>query len=555
MAPPFSPAEREDAVAMLAWVATQPWCNGVTGMWGISYSGSTALAAASMQPSSLRAIVPMHGTANEYWGFLRPHGCRPGWWTEASWGPMMVLLSLLPPLARDPDRRWARVWWERLERLEALPFVWHTTPFDQYMRWKTEAARVETALYAVSGWHDYYPQATLDYFNAARGPKKVLIGGWKHEFPDCAVRGAVDHRTEMDRWWDRWLRGVENGIDREPEILVWHQGEDVWRSEVSWPPMRSVMTSFYADEGGRLASAQPTETGHDEHVVDSTVGLHLLPWDPQAPVTPMPYDRAADDHRCLTYDTAPLGEDLEIVGSPEAVVCLSSDEPEFPLHVALCDVAPDGHSTLICQGWGSASVLAGGPLQPGHVYTLTVPIYATSSRILAGHRLRLVISGGDFPLLWPAARNPKLTVLRGPVHGTCMQIPIAPVTSHETSTPAFPQPDRAQPAGTAPGHSRILRDLDGEMASFDQRFEQRHELADGTILRIVEQTLSTVTRSHPGDAVLTARLEAHLERSPDPLHAIVESIQSFETFHVEASITLADRSFFHRVWDLELRPR
>jgi putative CocE/NonD family hydrolase len=133
MAPPFSPAEREDAMAMLGWIAAQPWCDGTTGMWGISYSGSTALAAASLQPSSLKAIIPMHGTANEWWGFHRPHGCRPGWWTEASWGPMMVLLSLLPPLSRDPERRWARVWRDRLDELQPLPFVWHTTPFDRYM--------------------------------------------------------------------------------------------------------------------------------------------------------------------------------------------------------------------------------------------------------------------------------------------------------------------------------------------------------------------------------------------------------------------------------------
>ena len=228
---------RGDAAALLTFGARgclgdagvgreQPWCNGTTAMWGISYSGSTALAAASMQPPSLRAIVPMHGTANEYWGFLRPHGCRPGWWTEASWGPKMVLLSLLPPLARDPERRWARVWRDRLEQLQPLPFIWHTIPFDQYMGWRTDASRVEAAMYAVSGWHDYYPQATLDYFNAARGPRRVLIGGWKHEFPDIAVIGGIGFRADMDRWWDRWLRGVENGIDREPEVVLWHQGED-----------------------------------------------------------------------------------------------------------------------------------------------------------------------------------------------------------------------------------------------------------------------------------------------------------------------------------------
>jgi putative CocE/NonD family hydrolase len=258
------------------------------------------------------------------------------------------------------------------------------------------------------------------------------------------------------------------------------------------------MTTFYADEGGRLASAQPKETGHDQHVVDPTVGLHLLPWDPQAPVTPMPHDRAADDHRCLTYDTAPLGEDLEIVGSPEAVICLSADEPEFPLHVALCDVAPDGHSTLICQGWGSASILAGEPLQSGRIYDLRVPLYATSSRVTRGHQLRLVVSGADFPLLWPAPRNPRLDVVRGSGRGTRVRIPIALLTSQQTSMPTLRQLDRAKQTNTVHGHSRILSDLAGETASFDQRSEQRHELADGTILRIVEQTVSTVPRSHPG---------------------------------------------------------
>ena len=86
MAPPFSASERDDAVPMLAWIAAQPWCDGVTGMWGISYSGSSALAAASLKPPSLKAIIPMHGTANEYWGFLRPHGCRPAWWDRGELG-------------------------------------------------------------------------------------------------------------------------------------------------------------------------------------------------------------------------------------------------------------------------------------------------------------------------------------------------------------------------------------------------------------------------------------------------------------------------------------
>ena len=149
----------------------------------------------------------------------------------------------------------------------------------------------------------------------------------------------------------------------------------------SWPPQRGVPTTYFADAGGRLGTTRPAAAGRDDYRVDPAVGLHLLPWDPQAPVTPMPYDRAEDDHRSLCYDTEPLPADLEIVGSPEAVISLTADQPDFPLHVALCDVAPNGHSTLICQGWGSAARLAGQELQPGESYDLEVPLYATSSRV------------------------------------------------------------------------------------------------------------------------------------------------------------------------------
>lgn len=149
----------------------------------------------------------------------------------------------------------------------------------------------------------------------------------------------------------------------------------------------------------------------------------------------MPYDRSSDDHRCLTFETEPLAADLEIVGSPEVVVSLSSDEPDFPFHVALCEVAPNGRSTLICQGWGRAAHLAGGALRPGEVYKLPVPLYATSSRIARGQRLRLVIAGADFPLLWPARRNPTLSVRYGPERGTLLRVPIASSPSEDSPAP------------------------------------------------------------------------------------------------------------------------
>src|SRR5439155_26424033 len=134
--PPFSALEAQDGVDALAHIAEQPWCNGATAMWGISYGGDTTLAVAARQPASLRAIVPIHATDDEFTGVLYPHGCRGGCWAENDWGFRMVGLQLLPPLRFDDDRRWAGLWRDRLARLEPWPFLWHTVPPAPWACWR-----------------------------------------------------------------------------------------------------------------------------------------------------------------------------------------------------------------------------------------------------------------------------------------------------------------------------------------------------------------------------------------------------------------------------------
>ena len=538
---------------MLDWIAGQPWCDGTTGMWGISYSGSSALAAASLRPPSLKAIVPLHGTANEYWGFLRPHGCRPAWWTESSWGPMMILLSIMPPLSRDPARRWARVWRERLDRLEPPPYAWHRTPYDDYMAWRTDASKVEAAMYCVSGWHDYYPQATFDYFNAAQGPKRILIGAWKHEFPDLAVRGGVDHVEQMDRWWDRWLKGIGNGIEHEPPVLVWHQSAERWRGEQAWPPAHSTMEEWHLAPGRRLQRDVPPVGGAERFAVDPTVGMHLLPFDPQTPVTPMPWDRSDDDHRCLAIDSDPMEHDIDIVGSPDMTMTVAADQTGFPLHVALCDVSPDGHSMLICQGWVATDRLNGGPLVPGEAREVTVQLYATSYRLAAGHRLRLTVAGADFPLLWPAGRNPVITV----GHGARLRLPVGRIDPAEPPVTCLPPPAHHALGGkvTESAVNRVSRDLTGETATFTQLEDSSQALDDGTVVVMRRHNWSTVASSRPEDTVLTARMEADIQRDADPVRCLVETVQTVDSYHVDARIELAGRPYWHRSWDLAIGGR
>ena len=160
---PNADDEPSDGYDAVEWIAAQPWCNGAVGLWGISYGGATTLSVAATNPPHLRAIVPIHGSADEYDGFFRPHCCRPGFWTEAEWGPSMVAMNLLPPLYRDDAGRWERVWQEHLEG-EPWPLSWHGGR-DDWSPIRVDVEAISAPMFAICGWLDYYPGVTLRYFN------------------------------------------------------------------------------------------------------------------------------------------------------------------------------------------------------------------------------------------------------------------------------------------------------------------------------------------------------------------------------------------------------
>jgi uncharacterized protein len=552
-APPNSLQEKQDGRDALDWIAAQPWCNGVTGMWGISYSGSTSLAAASLTPPSLKAIVPMHATPDEYLGVFWPRGARQAWWTENSWGARQLAYQLLPPLHRDPDRRWARVWHERLARLDPWPFTWHTVAPETYIGWQAEVEKIAAATYAVSAWHDYYPTETLAYYNAIRAPKRVLIGPWKHEFPDLAVNHPIDHQGEMDRWWERWLKGIENGVEDAPSVLIWHQGGEGWLGAAAWLPRGSAEQVLYAGPAGALQAEPPSEAGSDHHVVDPTVGVDLLPWDPQAPIVPMPFDRSGDDHRALTYTTAPLARPLDLRGDPEVTVVFRADQPDFPLVAWLADVWPDDRSTLICQGWTSPSRANDGPLERGRAYALAVPLYSTSYRVPAGHRLRLGISGSHFPLLWPAARVPTLTVLRSPGQATRVRLPLAPAgETLPDLRPARPAPNLV-PSLLGQIHDlNVVRPLAGGWTNVHRHDVTTHRLADGSVLRMDLGNDSAVSAANPSDTILTGQAILTHEHPTQDVVVTVEALQTYDHYHLTGRIDVAGKRFFERSWDLDL---
>ena len=114
-------------------------------------------------------------------------------------------------------------------------------------------------------------------------------------------------------------------------------------------------------------------------------------------------DQRADEAYSLTFTTTPLDREVRILGWPKVVLHASSSAEIATFVVKLADVAPDGHSALIVDGSLNGtrrqSLTDPSPMRPGEVYELNIPMWPTGWVIKPGHRLRVAISGADFPNL------------------------------------------------------------------------------------------------------------------------------------------------------------
>jgi putative CocE/NonD family hydrolase len=217
-----------------------------------------------------------------------------------------------------------------------------------------------------------------------------------------------DWKAVRLRWFDYWLKGIDNGIMDSPVVRVFLMGQNRWLDLETWPPPELAYTPAYLREGagrtdaslnnGLLTFALP---GADERP-DSFC------YDPQDPVPSLVanFDHGPRDHRSLegrmlTYTSAPLEDDLVVVGPVKAVLYALSSAPDTDWVVRLCDVYPDGRSMSVCDGILRARYRAS--LQqpelvvPGRIYRFEVDLLATAHCFKAGHCLRSHVTSSDFP--------------------------------------------------------------------------------------------------------------------------------------------------------------
>ncbi len=400
--------------------------------------------------------------------------------------------------------------------------------------------RVQCAVLLVEGWADWYATEELRAFQRLNVPKKVLIGPWGHYYPeekDAFPGPRIDARPEYLKWFDHWLKGIDNGVMDEPPVTVFVRGwqepsllclEDAgtWRNEAAWPPDRVRPTAMYLSDGGTLA-ATPGDTGSASYPYRPSVGIttgrrglgSTTPW-------AMPIDQRLDEAFSLLFTTEPLREKLELLGEPVALLHASSTAEVAYFHVRLCDVAADGTSRLITDGGLLAthrdSHDAPEGLTPGQVYLLRIPLRYCAYAIETGHRLRVAIASAEFQNGWPTGEAAVNTIHRGGEHASHIVLPVAPAGLHPLPPPVFlPSPHTLPAVETLarPEYrleldlvndtvSCVLRPPDGGPTSGHSRYtvSNRHPA------RTVIAASATHVAVHP---TLDIRVEATCQTSSD----------------------------------------
>ncbi|MFC7309603.1 CocE/NonD family hydrolase [Streptomyces monticola] len=477
--------ELRDAEDVLDWLARQPWCDGSTGMMGISWGGFNALQLAARRPPGLGAVLIASFSDDRYADDIHHMGgCLLS--DNLSWASTMFAYTSCPPDPALVGDAWRDMWLERLRGSGLWLREWLTHQRrDAYWRHGSVCERYEDVgcpVFAVSGWADGYSNAVFRLMEHLDVPRKGLIGPWSHKYPHQGEPGpAIGFLQEAVRWWDRWLKKRDNGIMDEPMLRTWMQDSvppstsyeerpGRWVGEPSWPSPHTRPTEL-ALAAHRLR--RPDEAAPDEGEllgVESplSVGQFAGKWCSYSAPPDLPYDQREEDGGSLVFDTDTLTEPCEILGAPVVRLEVEVNRPVAMIAARLSDVAPDGRATRVTYGLLNLTHRDGHdrpePLEPGRRYLVDVQLNGVAQRFPAGHRIRLSLSTSYWPLAWPPPHPVRLGVFTG---ASRLLLPVRPMAeSDEVSLRPFDPPEGTPPLATTqlrPGRQewQVTRDLVG----------------------------------------------------------------------------------------------
>ncbi len=571
--------ELDDAVSVIAWLAEQSWCDGSVGMMGKSWGGFNSLQVAALQPPELKAIITVCSSDDRYADDVHYKGGCVLSTDMLGWSTTMLAWNARPP---DPDvlgENWRKRWLERLEQTPLLVRQWLNHPHrDDY--WKhgsicEDYSAVQCAVYAVGGWADPYSNAIPRMLTGLSCPRKGLIGPWAHEYPQRALPGPqIGFAQECLRWWDYWLKDIENGIMEEPQLRAWmpdsiaprtHYEERPgrWVAEAKWPPKNDESQTWYLNRNGLNQNAET-----DKPMLfptSQTVGLNAGVWFPMGAAGEFPGDQRSADSGSLCFTSEAFYNGMEILGNPEATVTLSADQTEALLAARLCDIAPDGSSLLVSWGLLNLTHRNGHEnpeaLDPGEKFNAKVQLNACAHALKSGHRWRLSLSSAYFPHAWPSSKITKLKIFPG--IETYLNLPFRKIPQEDTQLAEFLEPECSQPLATEEIRTASRkRTIEHEV--IEDSFTLTHRVDNGRF-RFVEDGLETedlscdslsLNEDKPLSLKVSCGRTAGIGRGDwqTRVEASGTMTATSENFHVTSRLEVfeGDQRFFFRTWDFKV---
>jgi len=426
--------EVNDGYDTLNWIVRQPWCDGNIGMIGESYYGYTQLAVATLDHPNLKCIAPgvaslgIYGSCN-----YNPDDNALSLQTFGYWAAEMAVDKIqrhdvaldywhLPLVTMDEDAGVKSEFFKEMVRYYPGDARWKRTSLQEKLN------QIKIPAYHWSGWYDAILHGAIrswlgikeksDSLEARRN-QWLAIAPIDHELSPVTTHriGRIDIGEEawsydrLQRFFDYWLKGIDNGFDKTPRVEIFTIGDNKWRYEEEWPLARTKYTKYYfhskggantSKGDGSLDVTKPDDEAADDYVYDPnmpvTIAMEQQYWYLAETLKNRTYVERRED--VLVYSTGKLEKDIEITGPINVTLFAASSARDTDFTATLVDVFPDGYAHMIQEGIVRARYRNSGSeaslLKPGKVYEYKIDLCATSYVVKQGHRIKVEISSSNF---------------------------------------------------------------------------------------------------------------------------------------------------------------
>ncbi len=461
---------------ILDWIAAQPWSNGAVGMYGDSQQAMVQLAAAAAGNPHLKAIMPAASPIEIYDAVDFPGGIFNKGFDTLVARTLPLLDTLVTPVDSDPDGLLlAKALRQRLGTSSvqcvvesALQCPFRDSAYPNGIRpWEVNdlyplVDRINgsrTPIYMSVGWYDVFTADMFTWYNSLTVPRRLTVRPTDHSNIGANL-ADLDYGTEALRWFDYWLKGIDNGIMGEPPLHYFVQEgakKGTWQASKAWPLATQSSTTWYfgpgnsgsvvsVNDGTMVTTSPAAATASDAYTVDytTTTGTSSR-WVAIEEEHSYP-DLRPNDAKALTYTSTPLGTDLDITGHPVAHLWLTTNAPDLDAFVYLEVVDPSGTSTYLTEGdlrsthrrLGAAPFNTFGlpyhshlradywPVPKGEPFELSFSLLPTSYRVRAGSRIRITVAIADADTIDTPRRAPvpSLKLMRDVGHSSFVEIPM-----------------------------------------------------------------------------------------------------------------------------------